>query len=105
MDADDIRGQFSDHWEADLMGHSGRIEDASQEVEFALFDVARLRENFRLALAWPMLQYESTTWSSRKQKIDYLLSCRNEGVMMKPFRGNLPTDGNVTLRIESRHVA
>jgi hypothetical protein len=101
----DVQGQFKDHWEAGLMDYSGTLAEASQEVEFTLFDVAQLRAARHLAMAWPLLRYEGTVWRSRAEKVEYLLSCKNERVVLKPYRTELPLDGIVFLRVHPTHVA
>ena len=103
--AEDVRGQFTDHWQAGLMDHSGTIEEASQDVQMSLFDVAALRGRTALALAWPLLRYESAVWASRQEQIDYLLSCRNEEFLLAPRAMEIPRSGDNVLKFGVQHVA
>jgi hypothetical protein len=105
IEAEDARGQFTDHWQAGLMDHSGTIEEASQHVQVTLFDVAALRGRTAQALAWPLLRHESTAWTSRREKVDYLLSCRNERFTFTPRMMELPQDMDEVLELEVQHVA
>lgn len=87
------------------MDHSGTIEEASQYVQVTLFDVAALRSRTAQTLGWPLLQHESTVWASRQEKVDYLLSCRNEGFVFAPCAMEIPRDGDNVLKLEVLHVA
>ena len=103
--AEDVRGQFSDHWQAGLMDYSGTIEEASQQVQMQLFDVAGLRDRVNLALAWPLLRHESRIWTSRQEKVDYLLSCRNNEFLFPPSTIEIPQRGGMALQLTVAHVA
>jgi hypothetical protein len=103
--ANDIRGQFTDHWEAGLMDHSGTIEQAFQQVQVSLFDVASFRSSVKLQLAWPLLKHEATVWNSRQQHVDYLLSCKNEEFVFPQCTKEIPSDPDATLELRVQHVA
>ena len=103
--AEDAKGQFTDHWQAGLMDHTGTIEEASQQVRVTLFNVAALRARTEQALAWPLLKHERTAWASRQEKVDYLLSCRNEGFTFTPRIMEVPQDADKVLELEVQHVA
>jgi hypothetical protein len=100
-----VRGQFEDHWAEALMDHSGTLDEARQDVTFVLFDPKRLRENIVLASASPLLPYEKTVWASRAQRIDYLLSCRNELYRFEETIVAMPRDGLVELQVSPAHGA
>src|ERR1700741_4058174 len=74
---DDFIGQFTDHWEDGLMDHSGPPESADSAVQVALYDPSWSIQNPKLALAWPLLGFESTKWSSRDEQYQYRVSARN----------------------------
>lgn len=105
LSADEIQGQFQDHWEADLMGHSGTLDEASQEVSLALLDVATLRRNLSSALSWPLLEFERTRWESRQHQIDYLLSSANESYSFPSCQILVPVDAVTVLELQVRNVA
>jgi hypothetical protein len=105
LGAVDVKGQFTDHWQAGLMDHSGTIEDASQQAQVTLFDVAALRSHLELALAWPLLRHESTLWASRQAKVDYLLSCRNEKFLLPHCAMEVPQGTDKVLMLEVQYVA
>ena len=69
----EFRGQYEDHWEQGLMDYNGTIEDAAPSITVSLFDTNRLRENRRLAEAWPLLKNEIGKWADRTQKIGYYI--------------------------------
>ncbi len=60
------------------MDYNGSIEAADQRVVLALYDVARARRRHKVMMAWPLLANERRRWTSRQERVDYLLSCRNE---------------------------
>jgi hypothetical protein len=98
-----IRGQFTDHWESGLMDHSGGLEDASQRVEFFLFDTEVMRRNLSVVSKWPLLPYESTVWNSRQEAVDYYLSCRNAQFRLGETSLVIPRDGEVSLQVREAH--
>ncbi len=78
LSAEDIAGQFTDHWEMALMDYNGTLDDAVDVVTLRLFDPASVRERYTNLLAWPLFTHERTHWQSRQQFLDHLLTCRNE---------------------------
>jgi hypothetical protein len=78
LTAEEIKGQFTDHWEMALMDYNGSLEEAVEVVTVHLFDLAPLRQHHTDALAWPLFTHERLHWKSREERLDYLLSCRNE---------------------------
>jgi hypothetical protein len=78
LTAEDINGQFADHWEEALMDYNGSIEDANELVTIRLWDPAPLREGYDELLAWPLFTHQRTRWLSRRDYLDYMASCRND---------------------------
>jgi len=70
-------GQFKDFWEMGVMDYDGTPESADPIVVISLFDSSWLVENRKLALAWPLLNYERQKWDSRQEQYDYMVNNRN----------------------------
>ena len=99
IEATAVHGQFEDHWEEGLMDFNGTLETASQEVVFYLFDVETLQANLSMALAWPLLAYEKSVWTSRQEKVDYFLSCRNQQYNFDASAQTVPLTGRLRLEV------
>ena len=97
--ADDFCGQFKDHWAEGLMDYNGNLEVASQTVVLFLFDVGALKKNLANSLAWPLLPHEKTMWSSRQEKVDYLLSCRNEQYRFSESSFVVSAEGELSVEV------
>jgi hypothetical protein len=97
-----VLGQFKDHWEEGLMDFNGTLESASQSATFFLFNVRDLQTNLKIALAWPLLTYEKTVWRSRREQVDYFLSCRNDQYSLPETDVPIPRNGQVHLRVHRR---
>jgi len=95
LSADDIAGQFKDHWEEGLMDYNGTLETAAQEVQLFLLDVTNIRSNQSAFMAWPLLIHEKTVWASRQEMLDYFLSSVNERYSMKELPAVIPSDGKL----------
>ena len=102
LDKSEVVGQFKDHWEEGLMDFNGSIESAAQAVTFFLFDVRDFKANLKTALAWPLLAHEKTTWASRTEKAEYLLSCRNAKYRLPETTLEIPQDGLLQLQVSRR---
>ncbi len=101
LTADEFRGQFADHWEQGLMDYNGTGESASQHVKLELFDPANMRANLESLSAWPLLKNEAKRWASRREMIEYFLSCRN-GFFRSARRSRLveiPADGALSFTV------
>ncbi len=101
LTADDFKGQFEDHWEEGLMDYNGTVESASQHVKLEFFDPANMRANLESLSAWPLLKNAAKKWASRREKLEYFLSCRNE--IFKPARRprlvEIPADGALAFAV------
>lgn len=102
LSADDIAGQFKDHWEEGLMDYNGTLENADQSVDLFLPDVRLIRSGQRAFLVWPLLTHEKTAWASRQEKLDYFLSSANEHYSLKEFSAAIPSDGRLQVQISAR---
>ena len=78
LTTEDIKGQFTDHWEEALMDYNGSVEDANELVTIHLWDPRPLRQDPEQALGWPLFSYEKTRWRSLREWFDYMASCRND---------------------------
>jgi len=85
LSAEDIEGQFTDHWEEAVMDYNGSIQDAKEFVTIGLWDPAPLRESYEDLLTWPLFTHARTRWQSRRDQLDYMASCRNDEFI---FDGN-----------------
>ena len=90
LTAEDINGQFTDHWEEALMDYSGSIEDANELVTIRLWDPMPLREGYDELLAWPLFTHQHTRWQSRRDYLDYMASCRNDEFTLDGISVRLP---------------
>jgi hypothetical protein len=88
--AEEIEGQFTDHWVEGLMDYNGLIAEAKEIVTIRLWDPAPLRERYQELLAWPLLTYERTRWRSRRDYLDYMASCRNDEFTFDGISVRLP---------------
>jgi hypothetical protein len=106
LQADESSGQFKAHWEEGLMDFNGTLESAPQDVTLFLCDVAAIRSNRRVLMAWPLLTHERELWTSRQQKIDYFLSCANERYSFLESSVLIPDDGKLRVEVsESKRRA
>ena len=78
LTAREIEMQFTDHWDMALMDYNGSLENANELVTIHLWDPRSFRENPDDVLTWPLLSYERTRWTSRRDWFDYMASCRND---------------------------
>ena len=85
LTAEDINGQFTDHWEEALMDYNGLIEDANELVTIRLWDPTPLREGYGELLAWPLFTHQRTRWQSRRDYLDYMIYA----MMQDNYFGNL----------------
>ena len=99
---DDFVGQFTDHWESDLMGHSGTPASASSRVQVALYDPSWSLEHRDRAMAWPLLQHERTKWSSREEEYRHSTSSRNLDFLAAPIEVDLEETSDFTLPVQRR---
>jgi hypothetical protein len=90
LTAEDIKGQFTDHWEEALMDYNGSVEDANELVTIRLWDPAPLREGYDELLAWPLFTHQRTRWQSRHDYLDYMASCRNDEFAFDGISVRLP---------------
>jgi hypothetical protein len=90
LTGEEIRGQFTDHWDMALMDYNGSIEGANDIVTIRLFDPAPLREEYEQLLSWPLFAHESTRWHSRREWLDYMASCRNDQFTFGAIATRLP---------------
>jgi len=90
LTAEEINGQFTDHWEEALMDYNGLIEDANELVTIRLWDPTPLREGYGELLAWPLFTHQRTRWQSRRDYLDYMASCRNDEFTFDGISVRLP---------------
>ena len=90
LTAEDIKGQFTDHWEEALMDYNGSIEDANELVTIRLWDPALLREGYDELLAWSLFTHQRARWQSRREYLDYMASCRNDEFRFDGISVHLP---------------
>jgi hypothetical protein len=102
---DDFIGQFTDHWEAGLMDHSGTPEDAQPTVQVGLYDPSWSLENPDVALAWPLLSHERMKWSSRDEEYRYRMSSRNLEFVASPVMVDLEKTSDIVLPVERKVTA
>jgi hypothetical protein len=99
---DDFIGQFTDHWEAGLMDHTGTPESADSTVRVALYDPSWSLENRDAALAWPLLKHERTKWSSREEQYRYRTSSRNPEFLVSPIMVDLGETNDIVLPVQRK---
>jgi len=97
---DDFIGQFKDHWGAGLMDYNGTPESSNPDVEIRLYDPTPVIQNPQISLAWPLLSYERTKWSSRREEYDYRVSSRNSAFALAPLSVNLETTPTIDLVVD-----
>jgi len=102
LTSDDFVGQFTDHWEAGLMDHSGTIDTAESTVRVGLYDPSWSVDNRDAALAWPLLKHERTKWSSRDEEYRYRTSSRNSEFSASPITIDLEKRSSIVLRLERK---
>jgi hypothetical protein len=90
LTGEEIRAQFTDHWDMALMDYNGSIEEANDIVTIRLFDPASLRKGYEQLLSWPLFAHESTRWHSRREWLDYMASCRNDQFTFGGIATRLP---------------
>jgi hypothetical protein len=98
--SDDFRGQFEDHWESGLMDYDGSVSSANPVVTLYLFDVGRYRAMSERILAWPLLKNEGGKWKSRKEKFEYISSCRNAEFRSFETQVNLEENRRIEIKIK-----
>jgi hypothetical protein len=97
--ADDFRGQFNDHYEMGLMDFNGSIETAGEMVRLALFDPQNMSEQQAVLSRWPLFKHEQKVWQSRREFIDYHLSCCNRDFCFLEKSVCIPEDGIIRLTV------
>jgi hypothetical protein len=105
LSADDIAGQFTDHWEMALMDHNGTLADALEMVTLRLFDPVSVRKHYDDLLAWPLFTHERSRWKSRQEFLDDLLSCRNEQFTFPGLSVRMPESASIYLPLNRSPVA
>src|SRR5437762_8588071 len=79
LTAEDIKGQFTDHWEEALMDYNGSIDDANELVTIRLWDPAALARVTRRASRLAAIHSSARArWQTRRDYLDYMASCRND---------------------------
>jgi hypothetical protein len=99
---DDFIGQFTDHWEAGLMDHSGTPESADSTVRVGIYDPSWSLENRDAALAWPLLTHERSKWSSRDEQYRYRTSSRNLEFIASPIMVDLERSSDIVLPVQRK---
>jgi len=102
---DDFVGQFEDHWEGGMMDYDGTPETADSVVRVGLYDPTWSRDNVDAALAWPLLNHESTKWLSREEQYHYRTSTRNTEFVVTPIEVDLETTNEIVLPVKRKAVA
>jgi hypothetical protein len=102
MTAEDFRGQFADHYEMGLMDYNGTVETAGDLVGIMLFDPRPMIKHREELLHWPLLKHERTVWGSRRERMDYFLSCRNREFYFFEESVRIPEDGVIRLTVGRR---
>lgn len=102
---DDFIGQFTDHWEAGLMDHSGTLEDAHSAVQVGLYDPSWSVQNPKGALAWPLLKHERSKWFSRDEQYRYRTSTRNPEYVISPIVVDLEKTSDIVLPVQRKVIA
>ncbi len=82
-----------------LMDYIGTPESADPVVEILLFDPKWLEKNQELALAWPLLKYESKKWASRQEQYDYMVNNRNSEFSCSSTFVNVQETQRIQLRL------
>jgi hypothetical protein len=102
LTAEEIEGQFSDHWEEAAMDYNGSLEEANELVTIKLWDRAQLRAKYEELLSWPLFVHQRTRWRSRREYQDYMVSCRNNNFVFDGVSVRLPETSllYVTLRTQ-----
>lgn len=99
----DFVGQFQDHFEQGLMDYDGSIDSANPNVILQLFNPSGLLTHKETILLWPLLPYERTKWTSRAEKVRYLLSCRNLEYESDPVMVNLEVAYSFVFQVSRRN--
>jgi hypothetical protein len=102
---DDFVGQFTDHWEAGLMDHSGTPETAEPTVRVGLYDPSWSLKNRDAALAWPLLKHERSKWSSRDEEYRYRTSSRNSEFLASPIMVDIEKTSDIVLPLKRKVIA
>jgi hypothetical protein len=97
--AEDFRGQFTDHYEMGLMDYNGSVETAVDTVGIELFDAQRMAAQQETLSHWPLLKHERKVWRSRREFIDYFLSCRNREFYFFEQSAPIPEGGTIQLTV------
>jgi len=98
----DFIGQFTDHWEAGLMDHSGTPEEAQSVVQVELYDPSWSLENRGAAMALPLMKHQRTKWASRDEEYRYRTSSRNREFIVSPIIVDLEKTSDIVLPVERK---
>lgn len=99
MTAQDFRGQFNDHFDQGIMDYDGSIENANDIMRVNLFDLRPIMRLQKELSCWPLFTHERTVWKSRKERVDYLLSCRNQEFYFFEQTAVIPEDATLRLTV------
>jgi hypothetical protein len=102
LSSQDFRGQFKDHGDTFIMDYSGSVEIASDVVSLDLYDTRLMIKGQAQILRWPLSKYEQTVWRSRKEFVDYFLTCRNLGFDFVKQSVTIPPDGVIHLTVSRK---
>ncbi len=102
LSSDEFRGQFEDHWESGLMDYNGTVETALPTVTVQLLDKGRIEQNLDLLRAWPLLKNEQKWWGSREEKLQCLLSCRNDKVSIPATSWQVDKASQIEVTVQSK---
>ena len=102
LSQNDFSGQFEDHFETGLMDYNGSIETANPEVEVSLFDPTWMKQNKKLAMAWPLLKNEKSKWYSREEQYSYMVSCINLKFKLKAVMFNIEESNHIVVNVENK---
>ena len=102
LTSDDIKGQFTDEWEAGVMDHDGTLETAEPVVRVGLYDPSWSQQHREAALAWPLLTHERTKWPTREDQYGYRTSARNTAYVATPVLVNIEVTSEIVLPVFRR---
>jgi hypothetical protein len=102
LTAESFRGQFKDHGETFIMDFNGSVESASDVVVFELYDSRLMKEDKGKVSRWPLSKYEKTVWHSRKEFMDYFISCSNPEFEFEKQSIRIPVDGAISLTVNRK---
>ena len=101
LSADDVKGQFEDHWEQGLMDYNGTLDSASPMVAVRLHNRKQAASAEKTLRAWPLLKGQISKWRSRAEQVDYLLSSRNDLFHMRLIYWNLEKEPAKNIQIRA----